>query len=153
MNEPTVGMRLARPTTIPSTSQDGIPMAHRPMVASTPTAADTMSLARTKPETILPNSDSTSVVVARRDGGMRSCRPEARLGRVRRIRYPRKPPSSRTTPARANPDPREARILGPWCWWLVTQFWMARPALRSRELEEWDRRATKPPWCSDRGEE
>ncbi len=44
---PRVGMRFARPTTIPRTSQNGIPTAHSPIVASTPTAADTMRRART----------------------------------------------------------------------------------------------------------
>ena len=42
---PSIGIRFATPTTAPRTSQKGMWIAHSPIVASTPTTADTIKRA------------------------------------------------------------------------------------------------------------
>ena len=99
IQDPNIGIRFATPTTTPSTNQNGMCTAHSPMVASTPTAADTIKRARTKPATILRTSPSGGPSRSLAAGGIKATTPRAVSGSESSSTNPRNPPAIRINPA------------------------------------------------------
>src|SRR5215218_10073831 len=82
MNGPTSGTRLKTPATIPTSSQNGSPMAHRPIEEATPTNRATSSWPRKKPPTAWPTRSIRPLISSRRPGGIRAITPPLQPGQV-----------------------------------------------------------------------